>query len=113
MRVTCDAGHDGQGAIVFDGHAASQLGAHRAVDHLRVHAVAVHVLESRLRLTGTKPWSCAAMKPVSLRPLGETRRPSQNHHGPSGVSSTCGPRWRHSFGKADDQTSGGMAWMSR
>src|SRR5215475_1100838 len=62
---------------------------------------------------GRRPWSCAAMKPVSLRPLGETRWPSQNHHGPSGVSSTCGPRSRHSLGKPDDQTSGGIAWMSR
>src|SRR6185295_2791292 len=52
-------------------------------------------------------------KPVSLRPLGETRLPSQNHHAPSGVSSTCGPRSRHSFGNADDQRSGGIAWMSR
>src|SRR5262245_22458471 len=69
---------------------------------------------SRVRgCPGRKPWSCAAMKPVSLRPLGETRCPSQNHHWPSGVSSTCGPRSRHSLGNADDQTSGGIAWMSR
>src|SRR5262245_11067114 len=53
------------------------------------------------------------MKPVSLRPLGETRCPSQNQYAPSGVSSTRGPRSRHSFGRPNDQTSGGIAWMSR
>src|SRR4029453_946963 len=53
------------------------------------------------------------MKPVSLRPLGDTRRPLQNQYGPSGVSSTCGPRSRHSLGRRDDHTSGGIAWISR